>query len=57
MANSILCYCKPVGFPNPNGSLSRVVPSKAIKSANREVEYRKRINFRGVLIFMYFVGQ
>ena len=38
MVNSILRYYKPVGLPNPNGSLSRVVPSKAIESANRQVE-------------------
>ena len=44
MATGILKYCKPVksscscsSLPEPNGSLSKKVPSKAIELANAEV--------------------
>ena len=46
MATGILKYCKPVksscsssslSLPEPNGSLSNKVPSKAIELANAEV--------------------
>ena len=46
---SLLCYFKPTsstGLPDPRGSLSQVIPARAIEVANKEVnearEPRKR---------------
>ncbi len=40
---SLLKYFKAKsGFPDPNGSLSRVITSKAIALANKEVEKTKK---------------
>ena len=38
MANSILRYYKPIGVSNPRSPLSSKIPSRAIESANKEVE-------------------
>ncbi len=36
--SSILHYYKPSGLPSSRGSLTRVIPSRAIESASKEVE-------------------
>ena len=35
---SIRRYLKPIGLPDPKGSLSTTIPSATIASANREVQ-------------------
>ena len=58
MASSILRYFKPKSgsnsssLPEPNGSLTKVVPSEAIKLANIEVAKLKQPHGRGPYLFL-----